>query len=188
MLLMGRLFIRTDPCKSSARFASCPCRPRPRRMSAQHAMRICSGTDPALGLRPRHPPAPRVSTRSCASCHGCAPSACLCPCRGSCRQRAPHLPPQRHSVASSSASASSCVDEPPFVQAASRCYAESACCNSMFQVFQMFQRYVVSVLCGCCKSRSGYCICCNGYTRMLQAYVLNVSSVFRRTLQVCLSG
>jgi hypothetical protein len=37
------------------------------------------------------------------------------------------------------------VDEPPFVQAASRCYAESARCNSIFQVFQMFQRYVAKV-------------------------------------------
>jgi hypothetical protein len=27
------------------------------------------------------------------------------------------------------------VDEPLFVQATSRCYAKSACCNSMFQVF-----------------------------------------------------
>ena len=33
-----------------------------------------------------------------------------------------------------------------------------------------------------CKSRSGCCICCNGCTRMLKAYVLNVSCVF---LDVC---
>jgi hypothetical protein len=60
-----------------------------------------------------------------------------------------------------------------------RCYAESVCCKRMFQVFQMFQRYVASVLYGCCKSRSEYCIlCCNDYTRMLQAYVPNVSSGF----------
>jgi hypothetical protein len=39
--------------------------------------------------------------------------------------------------------------------------------------------HVVSVSYGCCKSRSGCCICCNGYTRMLQAYVSNVSSVFQ---------
>jgi len=49
-------------------------------------------------------------------------------------------------------------------------------------MFQVFQRYVTSVSCRCCKSRSGCCICCNGCTRMLQAYVLNVSSVF---LDVC---
>jgi hypothetical protein len=37
----------------------------------------------------------------------------------------------------------------------------------------MFQRYVASVLDGYCKSRSGYCICCNDCTHILQAYVLN---------------
>jgi hypothetical protein len=42
----------------------------------------------------------------------------------------------------------------------------------------MFHRYVASVSCGFCKSRSGYCICCNGCTYMLQASVLNVSSIF----------
>jgi hypothetical protein len=49
----------------------------------------------------------------------------------------------------------------------------------MFQVFQMFSRYVASVSYGCCKSRSRCYICCNGYTRMLQASVSNVSSVFQ---------
>ena len=34
-----------------------------------------------------------------------------------------------------------------------------ACCMCMFQVFQMFQKNIVSVLCGCCKSRSRYFIC-----------------------------
>jgi hypothetical protein len=29
----------------------------------------------------------------------------------------------------------------------------------------------------CCKSRSGCCTCCNGYTSMLQEFVQNVSSV-----------
>jgi hypothetical protein len=48
--------------------------------------------------------------------------------------------------------------------------------------------HVVSVSYGYYKSRSGYCICCNGYTRMLQAYVPNVSSVFRRMLEMCLFG
>jgi hypothetical protein len=46
-----------------------------------------------------------------------------------------------------------------------------------FKVFQMFQRYITSVLYRCCKSRSGYCTYCNGYTRMIQVYVPNVSSV-----------
>jgi hypothetical protein len=60
----------------------------------------------------------------------------------------------------------------------------------MFQVFQMFLRYVASVVYRCCKSISGYCTCCNGYTRMFQVYVLSVLSVldecckcFIRTLQ-----
>ena len=47
----------------------------------------------------------------------------------------------------------------------------------IFQVFQMFNMYVTSVLYGCCKSRSRCCICCNGCTHILQASVLNVSSV-----------
>jgi hypothetical protein len=38
------------------------------------------------------------------------------------------------------------VDESLFILAASRCYAESACYKSMFQVFQMFQRYAESVV------------------------------------------
>jgi len=63
------------------------------------------------------------------------------------------------------------VDEPPFVQGASICYAASACCNSMFQ---MFSRYVASVVYQCCKSRSGCCTCCNGYTRMFEVYVSSV--------------
>jgi hypothetical protein len=37
--------------------------------------------------------------------------------------------------------------------------------------------HVASVSCGCCKSRSGCYICCNGYIHMLQASVLNVSPV-----------
>jgi hypothetical protein len=48
----------------------------------------------------------------------------------------------------------------------------------MFQVFQLFQRYVARVSYGCCKSRLGCCICCNGCTLMLQIFVPNVSSVF----------
>jgi hypothetical protein len=71
------------------------------------------------------------------------------------------------------------VDEPTFVQAASRCSLESVCCKSMFQVFQMFQRYVTRVSYGCCETRSRCCICCNSCTRMLQVSVLNVSSAFQ---------
>jgi hypothetical protein len=56
-------------------------------------------------------------------------------------------------------------------------YAESTCCNYIFQVFQVFQRYIASVSYRCCKSRSGCCICCNDYARMFQVYVLNVSSI-----------
>jgi hypothetical protein len=49
------------------------------------------------------------------------------------------------------------------------------CCKRMFQ---LFQRYVASVSYECCKSKLGCCICCNGYTCMLQVSVSNVSSVF----------
>ena len=42
----------------------------------------------------------------------------------------------------------------------------------------MFKRYVTSISYGYCKSRSGCCTCCNSCTLMLQASVLNVSSVF----------
>jgi hypothetical protein len=56
------------------------------------------------------------------------------------------------------------------------CYTESACCKSIFQVFQMFLS-VTCVVYRCWKSRLGCCTCCNGYTRMFQAYVPNVSSV-----------
>jgi hypothetical protein len=33
------------------------------------------------------------------------------------------------------------------------------CCKLMYQVFPLFYIYVLSVLYGCCKSRSGCCIC-----------------------------
>jgi hypothetical protein len=46
--------------------------------------------------------------------------------------------------------------------------------QGMFQMFQLFQTYVPSVL-------SEYCICCSAHTHMMQAYALNVSSV----LDVC---
>jgi hypothetical protein len=50
----------------------------------------------------------------------------------------------------------------------------------------MLQTYVSSVsgvsymhecFIGCCKTKSGSYICCNGYTRILQAYVPNVLAV-----------
>jgi hypothetical protein len=41
-----------------------------------------------------------------------------------------------------------------------------------------FKRHVSSVSHGCCKSRLGCCICCNGCTCMLQASIPNVSYVF----------
>jgi hypothetical protein len=44
----------------------------------------------------------------------------------------------------------------------------------MFQMFQLFQKYAASVLSGCC-------ICCRGYTHMLQEYVPNISPV----LDIC---
>jgi hypothetical protein len=44
------------------------------------------------------------------------------------------------------------------------------CCKCVFQMFQLFQTYVASVL-------FGYCICCSGYRCMLQVCVPNVSSV-----------
>jgi hypothetical protein len=44
------------------------------------------------------------------------------------------------------------------------------CFKCMFHMFQLFQTYVTSVL-------SGYCICCSGYTCMLQVYVPNFSPV-----------
>jgi hypothetical protein len=47
---------------------------------------------------------------------------------------------------------------------------KSAGCKSVLM-------HVASVLCGCYKSRSGCCICCNGYTHILQASVPNVSII-----------
>jgi hypothetical protein len=54
----------------------------------------------------------------------------------------------------------------------------------MFQVFQMFQKYVASVVYQCCKSRSGYCASCNGYTRMFSSLCSKCFICFRRMLQV----
>jgi hypothetical protein len=53
------------------------------------------------------------------------------------------------------------------------------CCKRLFQMFHLFfQRNVASVSYEYFKSISGCCTCCNGCTRMLQASVLNISSVF----------
>jgi hypothetical protein len=45
------------------------------------------------------------------------------------------------------------------------------CCKLMFQVFQLFQTYVLSVSFGCC-------MCFYGYTRMFQAYVSDVFQTY----------
>jgi hypothetical protein len=47
--------------------------------------------------------------------------------------------------------ASSHGDEETFMA----CDRICACCKRVFYVFQMFHKDVASVLCGCCKSRSG---------------------------------
>jgi hypothetical protein len=51
--------------------------------------------------------------------------------------------------------------------------AMHVCCKYMFQVFQLFQTYVASVSSGCC-------ICCSGYTCMLQVCFPNISTVLPR--------
>jgi hypothetical protein len=53
-----------------------------------------------------------------------------------------------------------------------------------FKCFKCFKGILQVCSYGYCKSRSGCCIRCNGYTRMLQVSIPNVSSVFRRMLQV----
>jgi hypothetical protein len=53
--------------------------------------------------------------------------------------------------------------------------------------FKMFRRYVTSVSYECYKTRLKCCLSCNGCIHMLQASVLNVSSIFSDVcLQVCL--
>jgi hypothetical protein len=54
-----------------------------------------------------------------------------------------------------------------------------ACYNRMFQVFHLFQTHVLSVLSGCCKSRSW----CLHMLQWLHTHVSSVSCVFRRMLQ-----
>ena len=62
----------------------------------------------------------------------------------------------------------------------------------VFKCFRLFQTFVSSVSSGCCKSRSGCCICCNNKIRMLQAYVscvpmhvANVSSACFKSRSWC---
>jgi hypothetical protein len=51
-------------------------------------------------------------------------------------------------------------------------------------LLQMFQWYVANVSCRCCKSRSGYCICCNGYTVCCTVFQTYVVSVFNWMLRM----
>ena len=53
------------------------------------------------------------------------------------------------------------------------------CCKCMFQIFHLFQTYVVNIL-------SGYCICFSGYTHRFLTSIKSVSSIFRCMLQVFL--
>jgi hypothetical protein len=86
-------------------------------------------------------------------------------------------------------------NEPPFVKQQGDIVLGSACCKPLFQVFQMFQRCVASVSHRCCKSRSGCCTCCNGYTcmfqcficfiRMLQVFHLDVAKVDLDVVYIC---
>jgi hypothetical protein len=43
-------------------------------------------------------------------------------------------------------------------------------------MFQVFQRYVASIVYRCCKNKLGCNTCYNGYTCMFQVYVPNISS------------
>jgi hypothetical protein len=45
-------------------------------------------------------------------------------------------------------------------------------------IFHVFRMYIAIISCGCCKSRSRCCTCCNSCVRMLQRFVFNVSLVF----------
>jgi hypothetical protein len=65
--------------------------------------------------------------------------------------------------------------------------ATHVCCKYMFQMFQLFQAYAANVSSGCC-------ICCRGYTRMLQVCFPNVLAVSSRCYMflsvycICCSG
>jgi hypothetical protein len=142
MLLIGRLDGQT-PYKLSACFA-----PRLRHLCPRRLLRrlldtrLCSRMDPALGRV-----APASASRPCSDSR--LPS----------RSRSIRLPSPlpRFMLPPSSTPATSAplraielragvelrVDKPLFVQAASRCYVESACCNNMFQMcFRCFFSHV----------------------------------------------
>jgi hypothetical protein len=175
LLIIGRPPVWTDPCKSSTCFAPRARCPRPSRLLAQRAAHLDLLRDKPSPPRRTAPPLARTVCPRPDSCLPLRPrSICLA---------LPRSIPSTSSTLATSAplhgielhvGVKLCVDEPSFAQAASRCYAESACCNIIFQVFQMFQSYIASVVYWCCKSRSGCCTCYNSYTCMVQVYVLNV--------------
>jgi hypothetical protein len=60
------------------------------------------------------------------------------------------------------------TDELPFSQVTKKN------CVEMLQAYISSASDVSEVCCNCCKNNSGYCTCCNSYTRMLQTCVPNV--------------
>jgi hypothetical protein len=160
------------PCSRCLRAESSRDGPRP----CSHRPACAPATHLRCARRARRSMCSLARSRTRASRHGCAPSACPCPCevRAAGELHTGDLRFARHRV-----------DEPSFVPAVSKCYAKSATCNIMFQVlqvlyidvakvdqdvanvvmvihvcfkciFQMFHLFhtnVASVLSGCCKSR-----------------------------------
>ena len=66
-----------------------------------------------------------------------------------------------------------------FSQSAKRCCAESACCKCTFQMFQMFQSMLQVFHTDIAKVDHGVAFVAMVCTRMLQASVFNVSSIFQ---------
>jgi len=66
------------------------------------------------------------------------------------------------------------------------CKSRSGCCICCNDYIRILQAYVSNV--SAVSVLSGCCICCTRYTCMLQVYVLNVSAIFKHMLQVFLSG
>jgi hypothetical protein len=78
------------------------------------------------------------------------------------------------------------------------CCVENTCCKYMFQLFQMFQRYIASVLYGYCKVHPDVAhvamttyVCCKSlfkmficFRRLLKVFYLNVAYVIMVVLQV----
>jgi hypothetical protein len=57
-------------------------------------------------------------------------------------------------------------------------YTETTCCTRMFQVFQVFYRYITSVLYRCCKSRSECYTYCNAiYVYFMCMFQMSVSDL-----------